>query len=62
MKILRVPTFAAGVQAFRIVSVDDSNGERRMPEGQKPARTAAAEQLGKDLWKQVGPPPAAPKK
>ena len=62
MKIEKIPTFAAGVQAFRIVSVDNSHDKLTEPVCQKPARTPAAEQLGKDLWKQVGPLPAMPKK
>lgn len=53
MKLEKLQTFAAGVQAFRIVPDEESNGSGSKPSADKPVRSEAAERLGRALRQQV---------
>ena len=54
MKLEKLQTFAAGVQAFRIVTDEGSNGSGSKPTANEPVqRSEAAKRLGRELRRQV---------
>ncbi len=53
MKLEQLQTFGVGVQAYRIVTDEESNGSGSKPTaGQPVQRSEAAERLGKELRRQ----------